>query len=370
VYDRSCWIVKNDRQLLARRPEGYPADPSAAPSKGGFSGRRRNLIVVIALTRSDTFALADLDACVNAVRAAFHAYGSGRSLGLARVHVDGLGGGVFHLTAGGLGRGGDGTVGIKLNGRFPPASGTGPQRVAGAILLSDAGTGTPIALLDSMVVTGLRTAAVTVVVAERLARSGSSSALLVGAGRQARGQVDALRRVGISRLAIADLLPAQAEATAEYARRGGLDAEAVDDAHAAARESDVVVTITPARAPILGAGNIAPGTLVVALGADGPGKQELEPALLARARVVVDVLDQAATSGELQHALASETLTVEDVHAELGDTVAGTRPGRTSADEIFVFDGTGTALQDVAAAQLLVDEARRRGVGLEIALDR
>jgi len=324
---------------------------------------------VIVLTRTDTTALADLGACIQAVRAAFHGYGTGRALGVARVHLDGLAGGVFHLTAGGIETDDGGTVGLKLNGRFPGEG--GGQRVAGAILLSDATTGEPVALLDSMIVTRLRTAAVTAVAVEQLARPDASTALIVGAGRQARGQVDALlttRR--IKRLATFDLVPAQAEALAEYARSQGLDAGATDDVLTAAAGSDVVVTITPAREPILGADDVAPGALVVALGADGPGKQELDPALLARARVVVDILEQAAASGELQHALASGLLRAEDVHAELGQVVAGTRPGRTSADEIFVFDGTGTALQDIAAAQLLVDEARKRGAGVEIALDR
>ena len=252
---------------------------------------------------------------------------------------------------------------MKLNGRFPP-------HVVGAILLSDARTGQPIALLDSMVVTSLRTAAVTAIVVERLAKSDAESALLVGAGRQGRGQVDALRAGGrIDRLGVFDLDRSRAKELADYATTVGLDAHPVDDIRAAARSSDVVVTITPARAPILGAADISPGTLVVALGADGPGKQELDPQLLAGARVVVDILEQAADSGELQHALAAGALTREQVHADLGSVLAGTRPGRSNDAETFIFDGTGTALQDIAASALLVHEARQRGLGLELALD-
>jgi ornithine cyclodeaminase/alanine dehydrogenase-like protein (mu-crystallin family) len=221
-----------------------------------------------------------------------------------------------------------------------------------------------------MVVTSLRTAAVTAIVVERLAKSDTESALLVGAGRQGRGQVDALHAGGrIDRLGVFDLDRSSAEKLGDYATTIGLDAHPVDDIRAAARSSDVVVTITPARAPILGAADVSPGTLVVALGADEPGKQELEPELLAGARVVVDILEQAADSGELQHALAAGVLTREQVHAELGDVLAGTRPGRSSDAETFVFDGTGTALQDIAASALLVDEARQRGLGLELALD-
>ncbi len=326
---------------------------------------------MLVLTRSDTLALASLPACIAAVGDAFRAHGRGGTLGMARIHIGGLGGGVFHLTAGGLDLGdGGGAVGLKLNGRFPPLTPGAGQRVAGAILLADAGTGQPVALLDSMVVTSLRTAAVTAVVVEQLARSDAGSALLIGAGRQGRGQVDALRAgARIDRLGVFDLDRPRAEELADYAAGIGLDAHAVDDVRAAARSSDVVVTVTPARAPILGAADVSPGTLVVALGADAPGKQELHPELLARAKVVVDILEQAVDSGELQHALAAGLLTRDQVHAELGDILAGTRPGRTSDTETFVFDGTGTALQDIAAATLLVDEARRRGVGREVALD-
>src|SRR6185312_6366266 len=171
-----------------------------------------------------------------------------------------------------------------------------------------------------------------------------------------------------ARLAVHDVHRPAAEAAAEYARGLGLDADSVEVVGAAARRSDVVVTITPARAPILQAEDVVPGTLVVALGADGPGKQELAPALLARSLVVVDILEQAAESGDLQHALATGLMRREDVHAELGEVVACARPGRSSDDETFVFDGTGTALQDVAAATLLLAHARRAGLGVDVDL--
>jgi alanine dehydrogenase len=326
---------------------------------------------VLILRRAETIELSDLLLpCIQAVREAFIAYGSGHSLGMARMHIDALEGGVFHLTAGGLRDGDGGRVGLKLNGRFPPGPGGHGQRVTGAILLSDATTGTPVALMDSMVVTGLRTAAITAVVVEELARPDASRALLIGAGRQGRGQVDALVATGRIRwLAIADAIAEQAEVLARYAAERGLDARAVDDPRATAGEADVVVTITPSREPILGAGDVAGGAVVIALGADGPGKQELDPGLLAASLLVVDNLEQAAASGDLQHALAAGVITREQVHAELGDILAGTVAGRTSSEQTFVFDGTGTALQDIAAASLVATEAQRRGIGLELALD-
>jgi alanine dehydrogenase len=108
---------------------------------------------------------------------------------------------------------------------------------------------------------------------------------------------------------------------------------------------------------------------IAAVGADSQGKQELDPSLVASATLVVDVLDQCAEIGELQHTLASGVMKREDVHAELADVVVGRRPGRTRRDEITLFDSTGTALQDVAAALLVYDKARAAGRGIEISLD-
>jgi len=240
--------------------------------------------------------------------------------------------------------------------------------VSGAMLLQDAASGRPLALLDSQVITVLRTAAATAVAVRHLARPGSRRALLVGAGRQAPAQVEALATVlRLEQLAVWDVQPASAERLAGHASSLGVPAHVPPSAAAGAQDSDVIVTVTPALAPVLRADEVPPGALVVAIGADGPGKQEHEPALLARSKVVVDVLEQAATSGELAHALAAGLMAPEDVYAELGEIVAGAKPGRTSDGETIVFDATGTALQDVAAALVIVEAARARGVGLEVA---
>jgi alanine dehydrogenase len=108
---------------------------------------------------------------------------------------------------------------------------------------------------------------------------------------------------------------------------------------------------------------------LAAVGADAHGKQELEPALMAGSTVVVDVLAQCVEIGELQHAVAAALMTPTDVHAELSDVVAGRRPGRTRADEVTIFDSSGTALQDVAAALAVYEKARRTRRGQELALD-
>jgi ornithine cyclodeaminase/alanine dehydrogenase-like protein (mu-crystallin family) len=137
---------------------------------------------------------------------------------------------------------------------------------------------------------------------------------------------------------------------------------------AAARESDVVLTCTPANRWFLGRSDVRPGTFIAAVGADNEHKQEIEPALLAACTVVVDVLDPAATMGDLHHALAAGLMTRDQVHAELGAVVAGRRPARRNGEEIIVFDSTGTAFQDVAAAAVVYERAVAAGAGVRVAL--
>src|SRR5262249_5412773 len=130
--------------------------------------------------------------------------------------------------------------------------------------------------------------------------------------------------------------------------------------------SDVCVTCTPSRKPFLMAKHLQPGTFVAAVGADSPDKQELEAAILASSKVVADILEQCATIGELNHALRQGLISRKDVYAELGELVAGRKPGRTSSDEITVFDSTGTAVQDAAAAALVYERALRHETGIWI----
>jgi alanine dehydrogenase len=147
-----------------------------------------------------------------------------------------------------------------------------------------------------------------------------------------------------------------------------VDVAAVPDLGHAARETTVWVTCTPAQRWFLGREHVAPGAFVAAVGADNPLKQEIEPELLASSAVVVDVLEQCAAFGDLHHAIASGLMRREDVRAELADVVSGRKPGRLSPDEILVFDSTGTALQDVAAAALTYERALASGIGLTVRL--
>jgi ornithine cyclodeaminase/alanine dehydrogenase-like protein (mu-crystallin family) len=197
-------------------------------------------------------------------------------------------------------------------------------------------------------------------------------ATVVGCGVQGRAQLRALRAVlPLSHVFAVDVEVDRARAFAEEARAdGGLLAEATDDLEAAVSASDVCITCTPARRPVLRRAWVGPGTFVAAVGADAPDKQELEPALLAAGRLVVDVLEQCAEIGELAHALRAGVLTREQVAGELGQVVAGLRPGRESRGEITVFDSSGTAIQDVAVAALAYERAVAGGRGVPVSLAR
>ena len=238
-------------------------------------------------------------------------------------------------------------------------------------MLADAGNGEPLAVMDSGSVTALRTGAATAVAAKFLARRDARTATIVGCGVQGEVQLAAIAAVLPLRHAwMLDTDHARAESVA--ARAGAslsLRVEAAKDLRTALGDSDVCVTCTPSRRAFVMAADVRPGTFIAAVGADNPTKQEIDPELIASATLVVDVLAQCAEIGELHHVLAAGLMTREQVHAELADVVSGRRPGRTNRDEITVFDSSGTALQDVAAAIAVYEKARAAGRGTEVTLD-
>lgn len=321
------------------------------------------------LSRLEVTRLLTMEDCIEAVEAAFRAHAEGRSIppGVLSAHVDG---GAFHVKAAGL-LGDSPYYAAKLNGNFHSnAERFGLPRIQGLIVLCDAQNGVPLAVMDSAHITLMRTAAATAVAARHLARADAESITIVGCGLQGRAQLVALRCVRpIKTARLVDSDPKAAERLAADLS-GHLEIEVVsgDRLPEAVRRSDMCVTSTPSRRPLFGVEAVPRGAFVAALGADSEEKQELDPELLRASRLVVDHLEQCATIGDLHHALASGAMTRADVHAELHEVVAGQKPGRTSADEIFVFDSTGVALQDVAAAALVYERAVAASVGTAIEL--
>lgn len=250
---------------------------------------------------------------------------------------------------------------VKINANFPD----NPRRhglptIQGVVVLYDLERGTPLAILDSAFITALRTAAATAVAAKHLARRDAATATIVGCGTQGRAALEALLHVRpLTRVFAIDPAASLSHASVEVIAQAS-----IDDAVAA---SDIVVTCTPSRTAILDERHLHPGLFIAATGADNPQKQELAPALMRATRVVADVLEQAATMGDLHHAIAAGAMTREDVHGELADVIRGRIAARVSDDEVFVFDSTGTALQDVAVATLALRRAEEREVGIEVA---
>jgi ornithine cyclodeaminase/alanine dehydrogenase-like protein (mu-crystallin family) len=320
----------------------------------------------VVLTRSDVRRLLSLPDCVRAVEDAFRRHGEGldpapRVLGL---HVADGG---FHAKAAVVGD----YFATKLNANFPLNPGrSGLPTIQGAVLLARTADGQLLAVIDSIEITAQRTAAATVLAARALARRDATVATICGCGTQGAIHLEALAAAcTLEHVFVYDVAPDMAARLArEAAARVNVAVEPIRDLEHAVGASDIVVTCTTSRTPLLRAAHIRPGTFIAAVGADSEDKQELDPEILARATVVVDSLEQCAAIGELHHALAAGLMTRETVHAELGQLAAGRRCGRTSPEEITVFDSTGTALQDAAAAALVYERAREAGVGLVLEL--
>jgi len=322
------------------------------------------------LSRSDVVELLSLRDCIEAVEQAFRLHSEGRTFGPGVLGIRAADGS-FHIKAAGL-VGERAYFAAKTNANFPD----NPRRfglptIQGAVLLADASTGEPLAVMDSASVTALRTGAATAVAAKFLARREARTATIVGCGVQGEVQLAAISAIlPLQHAWVLDTDQTRAESLAARAALSpGVRVEAAKDLRTALRQSDVCVTCTPSRRAFLAARDVAPGTFIAAVGADSQGKQELEPELVASATLVVDVLEQCAEIGELQHALAAGLLTRDRVYAELADVVSGRRPGRTRDDEITVFDSSGTALQDVAAAVAVYQKACALGRGTEVRLD-
>lgn len=320
------------------------------------------------ITRSEVLKLLTLERCIAAVEEAFRQHGCGAANrpGILGMHGDS---GSFHVKAAFAQ---DAALfAAKINANFPknPRDFNLPT-IQGVIVLNDSQNGYPLAVIDSTEITILRTAAASAVAARRLARPRSTTATICGCGRQARAQLLALAAVCPIRKAFAfdvDSVRARSFA-AQISSQDGIEVEPEEQLSRATLQSDVVVTCTPAKKFYLTTDHVRPGTFIAAVGADAEDKQELEPALLAKSKVVADIAEQAATIGDSHHAIAAGAMSRDDIYAELGELVAGTKPGRTCDSEITVFDSTGTALQDVAAAAVAHREAEKMGLGLMVDL--
>ena len=326
----------------------------------------------LVLSRTDIQGLIDFKDFVHAMEQVFRLHGQGQTLGTGLLHLDAIDG-EFHIKAGGIRASSETRAyfAVKINGAFfhnPERYGL--PSIQGCIVLFDATTGSPLALLDSGDITRQRTAATTALAALYLAKKSPRVITIFGTGHQAREHLEGISRLlEPERLLVLGRDPAKAEGLANEAReRLGISPAATTDVRGAIRASDIVITCTPSRAPLFAADDVQPGTFIAAVGADAPGKQELDPSLFRRSKVVVDLTVQCLKVGELQHAITDGAFALSQVHAELGEIVAGRKCGRSNDDEIIVFDSTGTALQDVAAAAVVYERAIETSKGERVKL--
>ena len=324
---------------------------------------------LLVLTDPDVSGLVGSAESVDVVERAFADFGLGRTNMPPKVYLD------FPQQRGDLrvmpAAVGDRFAGVKLINSHELNPSRGLPAVVGTYVLFSQETGIPLCLMAATALTALRTGAASGVAARYLARPESSTLGLMGAGAQAPYQLgavagelpitetivwapdsDAARRdVFLQAMALA-------HPTVQF-RAGSLEEAAA---------TDVICTTTPSRAPLFPAGAVRPGTHINAVGADGPGKQELDPALLKGARVIVDEIHQAVHGGEVNVPISRGLMKQDDIAGTLSDIVNGSAAGRTSAAEITIFDSTGLAIQDIAVAILAYERALELGVGSTIDL--
>jgi alanine dehydrogenase len=281
-------------------------------------------------------------------RLAYERHAAGDWVMPAKVYVDAPPGGDFRA----MPARGEGIATLKWVTSFPSNPARGLPVVAGALLASSAETGELLAVIDCAAVTSLRTGAAAAVSAQVLARDDASTVGLIGSGVNGAWAARCLAAAGYGPGVCADSRPQSAEAlAAELGWSAG--------SRELAAAQDVVVTVTPAGAPVIFATDLRPGQHLAVLGADAHGKAEVEIAALGRCHLFCDEWEQASKGGELSGAVGSGAVESAAV-TEIGAVLLGRAEGRRGSDEITLFDSTGLATQDLGIA-LAVLEARRRG---------
>ena len=256
---------------------------------------------------------------------------------------------------------------LKWVNVHPKNKSLGLPTVMAVIILSDPRNGFPLCVMEGSYATALRTGAAGAVAAKYLARKDSAVIGMVGCGVQARMQLQALREFfnirqvmvwGNERACVRDFIRDMKKSHLKFRA-----AASVEDC---VRPSDIVITSTPSRRPLVRLAWLKKGAHINAIGADAKGKEELEPAILKEAKVVVDSWEQASHSGEINVPLSKGLISKRDVYAEIGQIVCGKKRGRAGKDELTVFDSTGLAIQDVAIADLIYRRAIRKKVGTRV----
>ncbi len=237
--------------------------------------------------------------------------------------------------------------------------------ILATIILIDPRNGILLAIIGGTSITAMRTGAISGVATKYLGRRDSTVLALVGAGVQARTQLLAISKIlDLNEVRVLDKTEKIRKDFIEEARRMySMEFISCENVKDCVREADIISTITPVSKPIVMNNWISSGTHINAIGADAPGKEELDPQILKRAKIVVDDLSQASHSGEINVPLEKKIIGIEDIYGELSDIIIGKKNGRTSEDEVTIFDSTGLSLQGIAVASIVYEKAKNKNVG-------
>jgi len=316
---------------------------------------RRTLL----LTQRDIERVITMPAAIRVVAEAFRAQARGQAIMPAKVYLTLSDQSDFRAMPAYLAR--PASCGVKWVNVHPKNRRKGLPTVMGILILNDPKTGFPLAILDGLSITRIRTAAAAGVAARTLARRDARVVGLVGCGAQAPAQLQALQR--LFRLRQVRVWGAQPGEAARFCRRMApalrLPLESAKTVRECVEGADLISTITPSRKPLVMRAWVKPGAHINAIGADAPGKQELDPTILQDALVVVDEREQAVHGGELNVPISRGQFSPGRIHACLGDILLGRAPGRTRPDQITVFDSTGLAVHDIALGAEAVRRVRR-----------
>jgi alanine dehydrogenase len=249
-----------------------------------------------------------------------------------------------------------GAAGLKWVNVHPGNPARGLPTVMAVIIYSDPDTGYPLAIMDGTEITAYRTGATAALASKYLARPDSHVLGVIGAGRQAYTQIIAHAHLfKLDLVRIYDVNPEASERLARSLPQFKTSVASLDEAAG----SDIVCTVTPARAPVLMKAHVRPGVHINAIGADAEGKEELEPSVLKNAIVVVDDLRQASKSGEINVPIARGLYAASEIYSTLGEVIEGHKPGRTDPKDVTIFDSTGVAIEDIAIARMIYEKAKK-----------
>lgn len=326
---------------------------------------------MLILNSTDVRKSLSMPQAIDGMRQAFAALGRGDVVMPKRTHlkVDKYRGEMLVMPS--FVAGDNDALAVKVVGVFPENVNQGTPSVQGAVCVLDPETCKPLALIDGAAITGIRTAAVSAVASDYLAKSSSKVLAIIGTGVQARSHIEAICDVrSIDRIQVYGRSPDKVETLINDVRgtpKVPAEIVSVESGNAAVAGADIVCTTTSAVKPVFDDSALAAGTHINAVGSHSPGSREIPGETVARARIVVDQLDAAIRAGDLALPIQTGLIRVPDIFAELGKIASDKKPSlHNNGTEITFFKSVGLAMEDAVAARICVENAIRQNVGQKV----